>query len=58
MFGFLAVAFLILLIVYYVTKLDFKLGDGFSEEKKEAREGEYRVLDEEEKDDDVKLLDK
>ena len=31
--------------IYYVMKLDFEIGSGFSEEKNKAREAEYTVVD-------------
>ena len=40
----LAIAFLIGLGVYYVTILDFEVGTGFTEEKKQAREAEYTIV--------------
>ncbi|OIO33213.1 MAG: hypothetical protein COZ49_01985 [Candidatus Yonathbacteria bacterium CG_4_10_14_3_um_filter_47_65] len=52
----LAVAFFVGLLAHYVTILDFKIGDGFSEEKKKAREAAYSVTDVKEEHDAVKLL--
>jgi len=40
----LAIVFLVGLGLYYVTTLDFKIGDGFTEEKKQAREVKYTVV--------------
>jgi|GEM_PF-4289124 len=29
--------------IYYVQKLDFEIGTGFSEEKRKAREAKYKI---------------
>ena len=44
MFVLLAIIFLTGLVLYYVTTLDFEIGDGFTEEKKQAREATYTVV--------------
>ena len=44
MFLLLAIIFLTGLVLYYVTTLDFEVGDGFTEEKKQAREVKYTVV--------------
>lgn len=44
MFVLLAIIFLTGLVLYYVTTLDFEIGDGFTEEKKQAREAKYIVV--------------
>jgi len=40
----LVIVFLIGLGLYYVTTLDFKVGNGFTEEKNQAREVKYTVV--------------
>ena len=40
----LGITFIIGLGIYYVTKLDFEIGSGISEQKEQAKEGEYRVV--------------
>ncbi|MBL7045367.1 MAG: hypothetical protein ISR98_02095 [Parcubacteria group bacterium] len=34
--------------LYYITTIDFEVGDGFSEEKKGARDVDYKVTEKEE----------
>jgi len=41
MWELLGIALIIGLGIYYVTTLDFEIGSGFSEKKKQAKEGEY-----------------
>ena len=52
------IAVIVGLLIYYVFKLDFEIGTGFTEIKKKAREVKYRVVDRksEEIDSETKLL--
>ena len=43
-------------LIYYVLNLDFQIGTGFTEMKNKIREGEYRIVDEEDKKKETKLL--
>ena len=40
----LVIIFLIGFVLYYVTTLEFEAGDGFTEEKKQAREVKYTIV--------------
>ena len=52
------IALVLGLLIYYVLNLDFEIGTGFTEEKKNIREGKYRIIDTKKKDVDseTKLL--
>lgn len=41
MFTLIAVIIVFALLLYYVTTLDFEVGDGFTEVFKKAKKGEY-----------------
>ena len=43
MFWIILIAAFVLAIIIYVFRLDFEIGTGFSEEKRKAREAEYRI---------------
>ncbi len=43
MFGLIIIIILVVLGIYYVTTLNFEIGSGVSEEKSQAKEGEYTV---------------
>lgn len=45
MFWLLGISLLIFIGIYYVTGLDFEIGTGFSEEKSQAKEGKYTVVE-------------
>jgi len=50
----LGIALLIALGIYWATALEFEWGTGFSERKRQAREGEYTITHFSEEDDDEK----
>ncbi len=43
MFGLIIIIILVGFGVYYLITLDFEIGSGISEEKSQAKEGEYTV---------------
>ncbi len=43
MLGLIIIIILVVLGIYYLTTLDFEIGSGVSEEKLQAKEGEYTV---------------
>lgn len=45
MFTLIAVIIAVALLIYYVTTLDFEVGDGFTEVFKRAKKGDYTVVD-------------
>lgn len=46
----IVIAIVVGVLIYYVLHLDFELGTGFTEKKKDIREAEYRVVDKEDND--------
>ena len=50
----LAIAAFIVAGIYFLSKLDFEIGTGFTEAKKQAREGEFSVV--EKKEEETKLI--
>lgn len=51
----LAIIFFIGFVLYYVTTLEFEVGTGFTEEKKQAREVQYTIV-KKENENSVKLI--
>lgn len=59
MVGIIAVIIIVVLLILYLTGLDFELGTGFTEMKNKARKGDYTIVDKEKTkkgSDEVKLL--
>lgn len=48
MFVLIIIAFLIGFGLYYATTIDFEVGDGFTEMKKNVREVDYEIVEKEE----------
>lgn len=48
MFVLIVAIFFIGFLLYYITNIDFEVGDGFTEIKKKARDVDYKVVDKEE----------
>ena len=53
MFILIAVILVVGLVLYYITTIDFEVGDGFTEIKKKARDVDYEVVNKKE---DKKML--
>lgn len=56
MFSLIIFILVIGFLIYSVLSLDFEMGTGFTEMKKNIREVEYREVDEEGEDEDKKYL--
>lgn len=55
MLALITIIFFVGLGLYYITGIDFEVGTGFTEMKKNAREADYEVVDKE-KDENKKML--
>ena len=55
MFLLLIIIFFVGFVLYYVTTLDFEVGTGFTEEKKQARKVKYTTV-KKENENSVKLI--
>lgn len=52
----IAIIIIVGLIIWYLTSLDFEPGTGFTEMKKNAREGEFDIVDVDKTEKEVKSI--